>query len=146
MDALNMNAAYAGREEKIRAWFGMWLAADDSGIEELFTPDTVYIESWGPEYHGLNEVRHWFAEWNTRGRVLLWDIKGFFHSQERTAVEWYFENSVDGRSECFDGVTIVLWSGERIARLQEFGCSTDRYDPYAEGPEPVFRDSGAKWF
>ena len=134
------------RENKIRAWFSMWLSGQDNGIEALFTPGAVYIESWGPEYHGAAAVKHWFAEWNTRGRVLRWDIKQFFHSEKQTVVEWFFENSVDGRRECFDGVSIILWDGERIARLQEFGCNLDRYDPYAEGPEPLFRSGSRLWF
>ncbi len=145
MDALTETAAHE-REEKIRAWFGMWLAADSTGLDGLFTRDAVYIESWGPEYHGRDAISHWFDEWNTRGRVLRWDIKQFFHSGEQTAVEWFFENTVDGRRERFDGVSIVRWSCGRIARLQEFGCNIERYDPYADGPEPVFRDGGAKWF
>lgn len=37
------------RETQIRRWFSMWLDKADTGIEELFSPDAVYIESWGPE-------------------------------------------------------------------------------------------------
>lgn len=140
------SAEYARREKKIRAWFEMWLRAADSGIDGLFTPDAVYIESWGPEYHGSKEIAHWFAEWNTRGRVMRWDIKGFFHSPERTAVEWNFENTVDGRTERFDGVSLVDWSDGRISRLQEFGCNIERYDPYRNGPVPEFSAEGARWF
>ena len=36
------------REESIRRWFDMWLQKKDTGIEELFSQDAVYIESWGP--------------------------------------------------------------------------------------------------
>ena len=56
------------REEVIRRWFSMWLEAKDSGIEEIFAPDAVYIESWGPEYRGAALIRHWFTEWNTSER------------------------------------------------------------------------------
>ena len=49
------------REQTIRAWFEMWLQGSDAGVEELFDPDAVYIESWGPEYHGLPKIRHWVA-------------------------------------------------------------------------------------
>ena len=55
------------REDIIRKWFGMWLTAEDTGITDIFTEDAVYIESWGPEYHGAASIRHWFEEWNTRG-------------------------------------------------------------------------------
>ena len=34
------------REDIIRKWFGMWLAAEDTGITDIFTEDSVYIESW----------------------------------------------------------------------------------------------------
>ena len=59
------------RERIIRQWFDMWLQARDSGILDIFAAGCVYTESWGPEYHGAAQVKHWFDEWNTRGRVLV---------------------------------------------------------------------------
>ena len=136
------------REDKLRRWFTMWLNGTDAGIESLFAPDAVYIESWGPEYHGLPAIRHWFSEWNSRGRVMAWDIKQFFHKENQTVVEWYFRDAMDdGRVEEFDGLSLVAWSGAgQIACLQEFGCNLNRYDPYANGPIPQFRDGKAAWF
>ena len=40
------------REKIIRLWFDMWLQKKDLGISEMFADNSVYIESWGPEYHG----------------------------------------------------------------------------------------------
>ena len=136
------------REDKLRRWFTMWLNGTDAGIESLFAPDAVYIESWGPEYHGLPAIRHWFSEWNSRGRVMAWDIKQFFHKENQTVVEWYFRDAMDdGRVEEFDGLSLVAWNGAgQIACLQEFGCNLNRYDPYANGPIPQFRDGKAAWF
>ena len=136
------------RERVIRLWFEMWLRKRDLGMGEIFAPDAVYLESWGPEYHGLERIRHWFDEWNTRGTVLRWDIRGFFHRGEATAVEWTFRNQMaDGRVESFEGMSLVRWTPEgKISFLQEFGCNKDRYDPYAAGPEPVFRTEGSRWF
>lgn len=48
-------AVFMHREVQIRQWFSMWLDKQDTGIEDLFAPDAVYIESWGPEYHGRGE-------------------------------------------------------------------------------------------
>ena len=136
------------REEVIRRWFSMWLEAKDSGIEEIFAPDAVYIESWGPEYHGAALIRHWFTEWNTRGRVLRWDIRQFFHKGDQTAVQWDFENRMgDGKVESFEGMSLVHWNAEgQIAFLQEFGCNRDRYNPYADVDTPRFREGQAMWF
>jgi len=135
------------RESRIRLWFEMWLRKEDLGILDLFTPDAVYIESWGPEYHGAEKIRHWFNEWNTRGTVLRWDIRRFFHTADMTVVEWYFKNNMlDGRVEAFDGMSLVKWSGGQIRYLQEFGCNENRYDPYRDGPAPRFQGGPAAWF
>lgn len=136
------------REDKLRRWFSMWTHQTDQGIGDLFALDAVYLESWGPEYHGVEAIRHWFDEWNRRGQVLVWDIRQFFHKDGQTAVEWYFKNKMaDGRVEEFEGVSLVRWNDAgRIARLQEFGCNVNRYDPYEHGPVPQFRDEKAAWF
>ncbi|MCI8665032.1 MAG: nuclear transport factor 2 family protein, partial [Hungatella sp.] len=72
------------REKIIRLWFDMWLQKKDLGIEDIFSADALYIESWGPQYHGVAKVKHWFEEWNTRGNVLQWDIKQYFHKEDQT--------------------------------------------------------------
>ena len=137
-----------GREQNIRRWFRMWIQKSEEGMEDIFDPDVVYIESWGPEYHGLLKVRHWFQEWNSRGTVLQWDVKQFFHREDQTVVEWYFQNRMeDGCVEAFDGMSLVRWTPEgKICFLQEFGCNQNRYDPYYNGPEPQFQGGQALWF
>ena len=86
-------------------------------MEELFTPDCVYTESWGPEYCGVESVRHWFEEWNTRARVITWEIKRIDHADDRSYVEWLFEDCLnDGRVEKFEGISVIEWQGARIAR------------------------------
>ena len=136
------------RENAIRLWFVMWLQKRDLGIRDLFTEQAVYTESWGPEYADAGRIAHWFQEWNTRGTVLQWDIRQFFHKGDQTVVEWVFRNTVDGgRVEAFEGMSLVTWTADgRIAALKEFGCNQDRYDPYADGPVPRFRDEAARWF
>ena len=136
------------REQRIRLWFDMWLQARDLGMEEIFAPDCVYVESWGPRYVGRDKVAHWFQEWNTRGRVVRWDIRQFFHKGDQTIVEWSFRNEMnDGRVEEFDGLSLVQWDeAGRIAFLREFGCNTRNYDPYRDGDPPRFREEPAVWF
>mgnify|MGYP000075392348 CR=1 FL=1 len=67
------------REKIIRLWFDMWIKKADLGIDNIFTDDVVYTESWSPKYENRKTVKHWFDEWNTRGSVLVWEIKQFFH-------------------------------------------------------------------
>lgn len=123
------------REKIIRLWFDMWLQKKDLGISEIFSDNAVYIESWGPEYHGSAKIKLWFDEWNTRGTVLQWDIKQFFHKEDQTIVEWYFRNQMkNGKIEAFDGVSLIKWtSNDKILFLKEFGCNINNYDPYQHG-------------
>jgi hypothetical protein len=136
------------RESIIRLWFDMWLKQKDLGIDDIFSKDILYTESWGPEYKGIDKLKHWFYEWNTRGKVLCWDIKGYFHKDDMTAVEWYFKNAMDnGDVEEFDGVSIIKWTEDnKIRALKEFGCNINNYDPYENGSEPVFRNENINWF
>ena len=136
------------REQIIQLWFDMWLKRADLGISDIFSDEAVYTEGWGPEYRGAAAIRHWFEEWNTRGRVLQWAIKQFFHTDSQTVVEWYFRNQMnDGRVEQFDGLSLVEWTPDnKIRALKEFGCNLDRYDPYRDGDAPQFRDEKTKWF
>lgn len=136
------------REAVVRLWFDMWLKKSDLGIVDIFSDAVVYIESWGPEYHGVEKVKLWFDEWNTRGTVLRWDIKQFFHEGNQTVAEWYFENKMeDGKIEAFDGVSLIKWTqNEKIFFLQEFGCNKHRYDPYKAGAVPKFENAQAMWF
>lgn len=136
------------REEIIRLWFRMWLEQEDLGIDCIFTEDVLYTESWGPRYEDRETVKHWFEEWNTRGRVLVWDIKQFFHKEDQTAVEWYFKNEMDeGGIDEFDGMSLVEWSPEnKIKALTEFGCNIHYYNPYQYGDKPRFREEKAAWF
>ena len=135
------------KEGMIRSWFNMWLQKNDAGIGSLFTHNATYIESWGPEYHGLEKIRHWFSEWNSRGTVLAWDIQRFFHDSDKSIVLWTFECAMqEGPKQGFDGVSLIVWDKDlKISYLQEYGCSTERYDPYAAGDKPVFKEVKSPW-
>ena len=136
------------RESIIALWFDMWLQKKDLGIEDIFAPNAVYIESWGPEYNGLEKIKHWFDEWNTRGTVLQWDIKQYFHKEQQTIVEWYFKNKMNnGKIESFDGMSLVKWTQDnKITFLKEFGCNENCYDPYEKSEKPQFREDPVRWF
>lgn len=136
------------REKIIELWFAMWLQKADLGIMDIFSEDTVYIESWGPEYKGSARVRQWFDEWNSRGTVLQWEVRQYFHKENQTVVEWNFRCAMkDGGGEAFDGVSLLEWTqDDKICFLKEFGCNQNRYDPYRESSKPLFKDEKARWF
>ncbi len=129
------------REKIVRRWLLMWLQGENLGIREIFAEDAVYTESWGPVYHGAEAITHWFAEWLTRGQVLVWDVHRFFHAGDQTAVTWYFQCRMgEDKPVGFEGVSVVRWREDgKIASLTEYCCEPEQYDPYANGPEPVFK-------
>ena len=47
------------REKTIRLWFDMWLNQQDMGIDDIFTEDVIYTESWSPQYNNRKTVKHW---------------------------------------------------------------------------------------
>lgn len=132
------------KEEAIRLWFDMWLRGEDFGIRDIFAPDAVYTESWGPACRGEKAIEHWFRDWLGRGRVLAWEIHRFFHAGEQTAVTWFFQCQMGAEDPVgFEGVSVVSWTEDgRIAALTEYCCEPGQYDPYASGPAPVFEDRG----
>ena len=99
------------REKKIRSWFDMWLMQRDTGIEKLFAPDAIYTGKLGAAVQRLRCHPSLVCRVNTRGKVLAWEIKQFFHRDNQTVVEWYFKNEMsDGRVEKFDGLSLVVWT------------------------------------
>ena len=52
----------------------------------------------------------------------------------------------DIESLCRAGIPISTAQGAGGGILQEFGCNENRYDPYAQGKTPVFREDQALWF
>ena len=136
------------REKMVKLWFEMWLQKKDLGIADIFSDDVVYTESWGPEYKGVQKIRMWLEEWNTRGTVLTWEIKQFFHKDNQTIVEWYFKNTVnEGKIEEFHGMSLIVWNEQnKIISLKEFGCNINNYDPYQNGSAPQFQEETAMWF
>ena len=69
------------REKTIRLWFDMWLNQQDMGIDDIFTEDVIYTESWSPSITTEKTVKHWFQEWNIRGKVVIWKSSNFFHKR-----------------------------------------------------------------
>lgn len=48
------------KEATIILWFNMWLQQKDLGIDDIFTHDITYIESWSPKDEDLSTLKHWF--------------------------------------------------------------------------------------
>lgn len=121
------------QQEIIETYFQAWIKKDSSVLEKIFSKDIIYSECYGPEYHGIEQILKWFADWNKAGSVLEWRVKSYIHQDNITVVEWYFccdyENNVDG----FDGVSIIKFGEDKkIKELKEFQSKAEHYFPYGK--------------
>lgn len=56
-----------------------WKANDGEMIARALAEDCVIIESHGPTYRGVDDVREWMRSWVEEGyKVDKWDITSFF--------------------------------------------------------------------
>lgn len=118
------------RSQIIKWYFNSWLEKDISVLDDVFESNAVYIESFGPAYRNLSDIKNWFSDWNAKYNVIRWDIRNFFHDGDTCICEWYFEcdcNEVEG----FDGVSVIVFNDKnKIVSLKEFQCKTPNYFPY----------------
>lgn len=123
----------ARREALLRAYLDAWLTGNSAVLDDVFSPDVVYSECYGPEYRGLAQVKLWFSDWNRVGTVLEWHIKRFIHQDDTTAFEWRFRNRYFDKEDCFDGVTLADFDAAgKIVSLKEFYSRSEHILPYAD--------------
>lgn len=119
-------------EAKVIRCLQAWLDKDISPLEELFAPEIVYIESFGPAYRGIGEIRRWFNDWVRMGSMLRWDVKSFLEQGNRCACEWHFECIFGGDFGALDGLSLVEFNDEgRIVSLKEFQARPTLQYPYS---------------
>lgn len=120
------------RELIIKLWFKMWLEQKDFGIDNIFADNVVYTECWGPRYSDKKTIKIWFDEWNTRGKVIKWDILQIIHHENQSVVQWIFECKMkNGEFSKFEGISLILWNdSNKIKELKEFQCDLNNYNPY----------------
>jgi len=119
------------REKIIKGYFQSWLNNNVVVLKDIFDPEIIYSECYGPEYHGIDIIERWFKDWNKRGKVLVWDIKQFIHEGNTTAVEWYFKCEYDGEIGEFDGVSLIKFNEvNSIVNLKEFQSKIPHHYPY----------------
>lgn len=120
-------------EQRIRLYFDAWLKQDESLLPALFDPDVVYVECYGPEYRGIDQILRWFRAWNRCGKVQAWNISRFILQEKAAVVEWYFSCVYNGECSAFDGVSLIEFSETgAIREVKEFQSQQEHTRPYEE--------------
>jgi len=120
----------------IEGYIQSWREQDLDLCLGTLSPDVVVVECYGPEYHGIDEVRRWFTDWHagtTQGRVTRWEIIGeivFDEVHGAAAVAWEFECVTEGNVGEFPGASLFEFDDSKIVRIREYQMEADRYRPY----------------
>ena len=118
-------------EQVLRNYFRAWLEKDSTVLRDIFSDNVLYSECYGPEYHGIEQVLQWFADWNQKGTVLEWSISRTLCQQNTLVAMWYFQCDYEGSVGGFDGVTIADFDENlRITKLLEFQSKAEHEFPY----------------
>lgn len=120
-------------EKIVKRYMQAWLEKDLEVVKQTFAEHAVYVECYGPEYHGRSQIVQWFKDWNKKGQVLEWTVKRTMEHENVVVVEWYFKCNYDGVMDGFDGVTIAEFDhDEKISRLCEYQSKAEHYYPYEQ--------------
>ena len=121
------------KEKIIRDYFNSWIDNNINKLEKIFSPNVIYCECYGPEYHGLDTLKMWFKDWHMNGKVFIWDIKQIINEGNIYVVEWYFKFEYNNKISDFDGVSIIEFNNEdKIINLKEFQSKSKHYFPYED--------------
>ena len=118
------------KEKKIKEWFKSWFDPSWNQFENIFNENIYYSESWGPEYHGILEIKQWFTTWHQHSRLLKWNIGQYVHKNNISVVEWQFACQDQQKNNEFEGLTLIEWDDDlKIRVLKEFASVLPKYDP-----------------
>lgn len=126
-------------ERAIGEYFSMWVRRDFSRFDELFSPECVYEECYGPVYVGTDELHHWIDHMLSRQTVTAWDIRSIEPDQNGEAlfVSWTFSATED-KDYTFDGISRIHFDSDgRINHVKEYRADHDQRRPFgSEGQCP----------
>lgn len=121
------------KEQIVREYFQSWLSSNREGYDEIFDEKVTYSECYGPKYHGLDQIKRWFDDWNEKGKVHEWTIKRVDCTEQTAFVEWYFKCIFENETSDFDGCSIIDFNGKnQIVSVKEFESKAEHTYPYGE--------------
>ena len=90
----------------------------------------LIIESHGPTYHGVKDVKNWVDRWvKSKYKVEKWEITSFLFTDDVTVFEWQFAfSSIETPSRDIDGITMVKFEKNKISFLREYRTVKPLYD------------------
>ena len=119
-------------ERTIRYYFNSWLKKDFSALDSWFNQDVYYRECYGATYEGLDELKAYINSKSKEQTVLKWDILSIaYTSSDQFVVTWFFD-AKEKQEYCFDGVSLIAFSDNKIKSIVEYSTKHETYRPYED--------------
>ncbi len=123
-----MNSKVA--RKRIQTYVDGWKANNIDLICEPLAGNCLIIESHGPKYHGLTNVKEWVQSW-IKGtyKVDKWNITSFYFTRNTAIFEWEFAfSSSKSPSREIDGISVVIFDTNKISSLREYRTTKPLYN------------------
>ena len=119
-------------EQTIRDYFNSWIKKDFSNLDSWFSQDVYYRECYGATYEGLDELKAYINSMSKEQTVLKWDIYNIEQTDTgKFVVTWYFD-AVEKEEYCFDGVSLIEFTGNKIKKVVEYSTKHETFRPFKE--------------
>lgn len=119
-------------KQTIRNYFNSWLKKDFSELDSWFNQDVYYRECYGATYEGLNELKAYINSKSKEQTVLRWDISQIEQTTiGKFVVTWFFD-AKEKQEYCFDGVSLIAFSDNKIKSIVEYSTKHETYRPYKD--------------
>lgn len=131
-------------EKIIKAYNNAWVQNNVNDILYNLGKNCVIIESHGPMYSGIENIKKWLTKWNVENsNVNKWDITSFIYDNGRAVYEWDFSCTVHGVIYHLTGISVVTFDDRQIIHLQEYRMTQKVYEYFLEKVNGQGNTSGA---
>jgi len=119
------------REKTIREYFSMWVNRDFSKLNEIFSPNCVFQESYGPCYLSLLEINEWIKHKLNEQNVLSWNVKEIWPSVDDTFFVIWNYTAIEKNTINSDGVSVIHFDkAGLIDQVKNYRSKSEHYFPY----------------
>lgn len=114
----------------IQMYVDGWKANNIDLICKPLAENCLIIESHGPIYHGLTDVKDWVQSWiSDKYKVDKWSITSFYFVENIAIFEWQFAfSSQEFSTREINGISIVKFDEDKISSLREYRTTKSLYD------------------
>ena len=120
------------RNEIISKYYDAWVKKDIELMKNVFSKNCVYVECFGEEYHGEEQILRWFSDWNQIGSILEWCPKNFYEDGNIVIVESFFRCITEKEFAC-DAISVIHFNEEdRITEVREYWSKLEHHFPYGK--------------